>query len=790
MKAICRLTAIAALALANCAAALDSSPPAASRPAGDAVKQRGLIIRKSGASEYDHVVVQGGFRIFFTADGGPGSPKDLSDKNLDGVPDYIESLLDKLQNARHILAERLHLKDPLAEGRLYDKGARYIDIYIKDIPKKYGIASGIVSTREPDILAGTNFRGPAISIILHRNLVPNTATPMHELFHLFQFNYSEFYNRWFSEGLGRWSQSLVSDSPVKEERLPSTITELDALLNKSHKAEYFWNRLSSLCDPANAASPVEYGSARVLADKLRPGTRLIKAMLDNTEKQYNLVRAQQKSGNTAEDYWPKEQTRLPTNNIYLLQAIKDSMQTCPQAEDEELQAFIELLSAAPLTACGGNQAPAVADAANRVERLGNPFLSIYKDPQRTYARNIWDMQAFDGALFLGAGNSSNIGPAQNAGPVPIVVYDPKTQSFRQEEKVDEEQIDGFRILNGDLYIPGHDPTQSWDWGNFYRRETGGAWKKYRNLPGVLHAYDLAWHGGKLFSASSTKQGAAVGISEDQGKTWSLLPLGRTRVYAMLKAAGKLYAVKPLLGTSARKKPSGAASPENHSVYEFVPPANFAPRQDIGRGTLFPETDLPPGQALKVTRALNLGETAFYIGAYVHNDHQSVPFGVYAAYSLEQGHPNVKRLPLPKDSKPWDLLLNDNYLYILTAKQYGSSFVIRVFRSPASDLAACSEVFRFTGKTFARSFEMLDGDFYFGLGGEIENPKRWRQEELSPETGQILRLRNPWRNYFHSLPVVGYGKSFGRRNEISSVAVNTKPPNTHIAATGLALSDAA
>lgn len=316
----------AAIFLAGCVAvrAADESTSVA--------KYEALIVRKSGMSEYDHVLVSGGFRLFYNADNGPLSPQNLSDQNRDGIPDYITSLLDKLQTARQILVAQLQLKDPLQEGRLHALGAQYIDIFIKDIPKQYGIASGVVSEREKKLFADSQFHGKSISLILHRNLIKSSATPIHELFHLFQFNYSEFYNRWFSEGLARWSQGMVTSKPLKEEPLPSTNAELEALLQKTHDAEFFWNRLAALCDRKSVANA-----------NIRPGTGLIKAVLENSEKQYRLIRAGDKAESSMLDYWPKKYTRQPANNVYLLKAIRDSLKACSQPQDRELAAFIELL---------------------------------------------------------------------------------------------------------------------------------------------------------------------------------------------------------------------------------------------------------------------------------------------------------------------------------------------------------------------------------------------------------------------------------------------------------------
>jgi hypothetical protein len=50
-----------------------------------------------------------------------------------------------------------------------------------------------------------------------------------------------------------------------------------------------------------------------------------------------------------------------------------------------------------------------------------------------------------------------------------------------------------------------------------------------------------------------------------------------------------------------------------------------------------------------------------------------------------------------------------------------------------DLKTWTETLRFTSDTFARSFEQLGGDFYFGLGSE--------PDRLVASTGKILRVKS-------------------------------------------------
>ncbi|QUL57177.1 hypothetical protein KDC22_12320 [Paenibacillus tritici] len=71
----------------------------------------------------------------------------------------------------------------------------------------------------------------------------------------------------------------------------------------------------------------------------------------------------------------------------------------------------------------GQMAAAAPDVSLSVTVLGSPF------KKAPYARNVWDMQLFDGKIYLGHGNSSNNAPSSNAGPVPIYYWDLAQTSF-------------------------------------------------------------------------------------------------------------------------------------------------------------------------------------------------------------------------------------------------------------------------------------------------------------------------------------------------------------------------
>lgn len=63
-----------------------------------------------------------------------------------------------------------------------------------------------------------------------------------------------------------------------------------------------------------------------------------------------------------------------------------------------------------------------SDVTMHVESLDIPFAVRYPAGADIYARNVWDLQAFKGRIYVGGGNWDNKGPAPNAGPVPILAW--------------------------------------------------------------------------------------------------------------------------------------------------------------------------------------------------------------------------------------------------------------------------------------------------------------------------------------------------------------------------------
>lgn len=366
-----------------------------------------------------------------------------------------------------------------------------------------------------------------------------------------------------------------------------------------------------------------------------------------------------------------------------------------------------------------------ADITNQLKYIGTPYESQFKSNEDIYSRNVWDMQVYDNRIFIGAGNSANEGPSQNSGPVNLVAYIPKENKFVVEGRIDEDQVDIFKILDDSLLIPGHDAKQSWSWGNFYIRTLNKTWEKYRNIPKALHVYDLFYADKKLFAGIGLYEGAAVGITKNLGKTWDIQKLGRSRVYGFLHIGNELFALKKFKRTS--KPYFSVAQYEN---------GNFVPRYDISIYDMFPDTKFEITYS-RATRIISLGNRALYVGAYKYNSHQTKPFGLYST-ELIKNNLKAKKIDL-NGFIPNDIIKRDNKIFVLASKKNSLNTKNAVFVMDVANLKP-KELFFFTNNTFARSFELFDGKFYFGMGSDVDEGDNWKISDIKKETGNILAYK--------------------------------------------------
>jgi hypothetical protein len=337
-----------------------------------------------------------------------------------------------------------------------------------------------------------------------------------------------------------------------------------------------------------------------------------------------------------------------------------------------------------------------------------------------YARNVWDLQSYGGKLFIGHGNSANVGPERNAGPIALLSYDPAAEAFATELTAPDEQIDRFEIFDdGSLWTGTHDPRGSGVMPGAYRL-SGGGWVRHGTMPAsVLHVYDVQRFEGAIYAAGGDGR---VYRSADQGTSWTQVMDPSVwmllRIHELFVFDGRLYAASyALCGDQTKNR-----------LYRMNPVTRlFELDTRTTRDTMFPGYGGDPCvDAPRMVRPTPAGSSLVYIGATIDNDHQWIPKHLYR--SSDPGRA-ATRIGLPEGQVPYDLLVDGPHTYVLTAERRApGDYEVRVLAS--TDLVSWTEIVSLRHTTFARSFERLGGDWYFGLGTDTV--------ELAPASGTILR----------------------------------------------------
>lgn len=389
-----------------------------------------------------------------------------------------------------------------------------------------------------------------------------------------------------------------------------------------------------------------------------------------------------------------------------------------------------------------SQESSVNDVTGHVELLGNPAAWRFPDAAWAYVRNVWDLEVFDGRLYLGYGNSNNEGFGSNVGPIEAWYFDASTGSFAYDIVLEEEQIDQYVVIDGDLYVPGHDPTDSPGTGYVHRLHNG-AWEHLPITPHVLHVYDVTWYQGRYFAALGVGNfdGRVVGVSDD-GQMWRIAQLpspaseGVYRAWEFFQIAYDLY-LSTISQFTLERTEDAAGNVGNRIV--ALSPAIYRIEVEAN-GTLSftnPDVDFFGGWhtpslgdnyiSARVARAVAFGNYTVYLGVETVSDHNWKPFALLAADAAL----NIRTLDVGEGAVPWDVLVDNTVLYALTARPHSDGRQIVEVRATC-DLQTWRSVLQFEARTYSRSFALYNGDFYFGQGTD--------HEPLVPQSGNILRVQ--------------------------------------------------
>jgi len=281
---------------------------------------------QANAAGFFHEHRVGKIRVFFNTTG--TNAVEAADVNHNGVPDQVEDVATQTRAAHMLFVEALGFPDPFKTERY--RSAAFLDIHLlhKSILRSNGVTYDELQhfrrSSDPPNTPTLCFN-VATSVKAASNL-----TPAHEFFHVIQNSITYFKNRWFTEGMARWSEralglgglgkvSYQGPWPPPEEKL----TMLFKMAYES--SEHFWNGLAAMSDPTglipesrlkDELKRLTYANGtRVLQDFQLTGWRLMRDVLRELDKADDI--AFRELGYAR---WTEENQKSEKNNRYILNA--------------------------------------------------------------------------------------------------------------------------------------------------------------------------------------------------------------------------------------------------------------------------------------------------------------------------------------------------------------------------------------------------------------------------------------------------------------------------------------
>jgi len=373
------------------------------------------------------------------------------------------------------------------------------------------------------------------------------------------------------------------------------------------------------------------------------------------------------------------------------------------------------------------------DVGAHVEYLGNPFTNV-----QVYVRNVWSIYPYNGLLYFGYGNASDLPPENYSGAVSVFTFNPTNSTFSNQFTMNEQQVDHYRVFDGKLITPGFNPDSLISGnGDYYVQETNG-WKQFANVTDGVHTFDMYEFSNLWFAALGNFETTML-VSTNHGTNWAgalstnLLQNNTSfRIYSLFQLGGTLYSMTLVSLPSFDQTPTLLRYDTNQGV--FV--TNSGPTANHPLSNFCPNISVPIDQDCTIARSMNVSNKLLYIFGLVTNDMQWDPEGLFWATNVTNGQfVSLTNFSNSPQIKAWDIFPDGNRAWVLLSSPVSGSTNYWVHVMTTEDFTNWVEVMRFQTNTFARSFTMLNGDLYFGLGCETN--------VLVTNTGSILRVRSQY-----------------------------------------------
>lgn len=250
-----------------------------------------------------------------------------NDMNENGVPDVVEDIATQVNAARELFHDVFNFPDPLKSDRFKNVTSIEIDIAEKSVMKNNGNAfSGVRKNSKH------NPNERALHIRIANTVNPHkNSTPAHEYFHLIQYGTTYFRNKWFLEGMARWSQDSVSkinkypDGKNIPIVLNNKLSEQQIFEGSYNTAGKLWYPLAvNVHDKAKIPSSLmkKYhyvDGSSVFHDDIFYGPNVMREVLLTMKSKENI--AAEKFGDA--NNWRKKGQRSDTNNKIILDCVRE-----------------------------------------------------------------------------------------------------------------------------------------------------------------------------------------------------------------------------------------------------------------------------------------------------------------------------------------------------------------------------------------------------------------------------------------------------------------------------------
>ena len=345
----------------------------------------------------------------------------------------------------------------------------------------------------------------------------------------------------------------------------------------------------------------------------------------------------------------------------------------------------------------------------------NALVEQYSE-EDMFARNPWDMQVYDGKIYISAGDYG-----ANSGPTKIICYDSKTGRFTNCDDLYSEQILKFYVFDDCLYSVSADPV-SWGCGDFYRKTKNDEYEwfeSYSVLPSMYHCLDMEEFDDKLFFCGQVMNPDEYGMIQYVEKSDMPVEFIDTTKHAFIYKDGKKIteeyirvAVCELIvfedNLYAWHNSSEIIGEPYEGLYIYNKEES---RFDYieGEKTLTPVIEKGDNQYdydMIQAQVEYDGKLVFANNGLLFTD----DLKNYTECSFGKGYENFVA---------HDLLVIEEQLYILASKELANGkFETKVFVT--EDLEEFSEVLNFKADSYMISFEYIDKTFIFGEGGTLNN----------------------------------------------------------------------